>query len=452
VERFKFAAMSNPILVLGAGRSATVLLDYLNDLAQKGNFRFTIADADEKNLSSKTSELPHADGLIFKGSEVSDFASLIGNHKIVISLLPPPLHPKVGKACLETRSHLITASYESPEMREMSKEISEKGLIFMNECGLDPGIDHMSAMEIIHDIQSKGGKITKFTSFTGGLVADEFDDNPFKYKISWNPRNVVLAGKGVAKFLQNGNVSLIPYHRLFDEYETISVKGWGEFEGYANRDSTPYAELYGLEGIKTLKRGTFRKKGFCDRWNVMVQLGLTDDDTNLTFSEGATYSDLMEAFLPGFKTGQFEALSAFCGNEKIASDILDLGFGGPKTEKLDRTNGKPADYLLDLIVKKWVLLPNDKDLVVMNHCFEYKLEDSDYQTVSSFGMVGDNSIRTAMAKTVGLPPGIVAKQILNNQFKQKGLLLPLQQEIYSPVLKELAHFGVSFFTTTRPLS
>lgn len=451
MESIKFAAMSNPILVLGAGRSATVLLDYLNDLALKSKFRFTIADADQGILTSKTAELPQADGKVFQGSAISDFVSLIDRHQIVISLLPPPLHPTVGRACLQTKSHLITASYESAEMREMAYEIAENGLIFMNECGLDPGIDHMSAMEIIHDIQARGGKIRKFHSFTGGLVADEFDDNPFKYKISWNPRNVVLAGKGVAKFLQNGKVSLLPYHRLFHEYETISVEDWGVFEGYANRDSLPYIDLYGLKGIESLKRGTFRKIGFCDRWNVFVQLGLTDDETVLNYSAESTYCDLIDSFLPGFKMDPMAKLSSFCGNKEFASDLLDMGLGGPKVEKLVRNQGQPADFLLDLIVKKWVLHPSDKDLIVMNHLFEYKLEGTDYQTISSFGMIGENALRTAMAKTVGLPPGIVAKQILTNQIQQKGLLLPLQQEIYRPVLKELSNYGVTFSTATKPL-
>lgn len=443
--------MSNPIIVLGAGRSATVLLDYINELARKEGFRFSLADASEGLLQSKSARLPQADMQVVCGTEIEHFVELIGNHRIVISLLPPPIHPLVGKACLVTHSHLVTASYESPEMRSMAKEIEEKGLIFINECGLDPGIDHMSAMEIIHDIQSRGGVIKKFTSYTGGLVAKEFDDNPFGYKISWNPRNVVLAGKGVAKYLKDSRTRLLPYHRLFAEHDIIQIENWGDFEGYVNRDSMHYISLYGLQGIETLQRGTLRKPGFCSRWNVLVQLGLTDDETQLSFSEGQDYSDLMEVFLTGFKTNPLPLLESLSGSEQITNDILNLGFDPQNSEKLERFQGSPADFLLDLIVKKWVLKPTDKDLVVMIHNFVFTVDGVDYQTISSFGMTGKDSIETAMAKTVGLPLGMVAKQILNERIAQKGLLLPLLEGIYAPVLKELKEFGLQFQTATQPL-
>lgn len=450
-ETIKFAAMSNPILVLGAGRSATVLLDYLNQWAQEAGFRFTLADGDNQLLNKKLISLPFADGKTFKGSELADFQNIIQGHAIVISLLPPPLHPIVAKSCLATNSHLITASYESEEMRKLRPEIEAKGLMFMNECGLDPGIDHMSAMEIIHEIEDKGGTISSFTSYTGGLVAADCDDNPFGYKISWNPRNVVLAGKGTARFLKNGRISLLPYHRLFTEIEQFNLGNWGLFEGYANRDSLPYKELYGLHSIQTLIRGTLRKSGFCPRWNILVQLGLTDDATQLTFPSGADYSDLMEAVLPGFKLSPIERIRAISPNENMTKDVLDLGFSPENPEILQRSEGSPADFLQDLIVKKWVLQPQDRDLVVMQHRFQYKFENTDYQTVSTFGMEGKDAVHTAMAKTVGLPLGIVAKLIIEQRIQQKGLLLPLQRKIYTPVLKELALWGVQFDTVTQPL-
>lgn len=447
----KFAAMANPILVIGAGRSATILLEYLNDWASIAECRFSLADADKALLDAKLASLPMADGHWFSGGEISDFQKLIQGHQLVISLLPPPLHPIVGKACLQCGAHLVTASYESEEMRALRPEIESKGLIFMNECGLDPGIDHMSAMEIIHDIQERGGTIHSFKSFTGGLVADEYDDNPFRYKISWNPRNVVLAGKGTARYLKNGNLALLPYHRLFSSIEKVDVEGWGSFEGYANRDSLPYRELYGLHQVQTLLRGTLRKPGFCQRWNVLLQLGLTDDTTQIQLPESADYSHLMEVFLPGFRKSPFDTLLAATGDEILTKDILDLGFGGPNPEKITRNQGTPADYLQDLIVKKWVLNPSDMDLVVMQHCFEFSIENIDYQTISSFGIKGKDSVHTAMAKTVGLPLGMVAKQILNKKIQQKGLLLPLQRNIYEPVLIELAGFGLQFSTVSRPL-
>ena len=436
--------MKNPILVLGAGRSASALLGYLNDLAEKDNFRFTLAEAQVELLHARLKDLPYADGVAINSTEVSDFIKAIEGHKIVISLLPPPMHPLVAKACLESNANLLTASYESPVMREMAKEIEARGLIFINECGLDPGIDHMSAMEIIDDIKEKGGVVHKFHSYCGGLVADKDDDNPFRYKISWNPKNVVLAGKGTARFLQNNRNVLLPYHRLFSSAEDIEVKDWGFFEAYPNRDSVPYADIYGISDVANLKRGTLRKSGFCKRWDVFVQLGMTEDETELHFAQGATYVDFMAVFLPDYLKVGNAALKNLVSDETISRDIINMGFDLKNPEILKRNNGTPADFLLDLIVEKWRLKTNDKDLVVMIHQFEYSLNGIDYQLVASFGLEGENASNTAMAQTVGLPLGICAKLLLHNLIRQKGLVLPLDKEIYKPILKELSNFGVRF--------
>jgi saccharopine dehydrogenase (NADP+, L-glutamate forming) len=314
----------------------------------------------------------------------------------------------------------------------------------MNECGLDPGIDHMSAMEIIHKIHEKGGVISKFHSYCGGLVADADDDNPFRYKISWNPKNVVLAGKGTARYIQNSRNSLLPYHRLFSSAEEIEVNGWGLFEAYPNRDSVPYAEIYGIPTVANLKRGTLRKSGFCKRWNAFVQLGMTDDDTILQFPEGSSYFDFIVVFLPEFLKTGFAALEFFTGDSEIAMDLFKMGFDPENPMILKRKIGTSADFLLDLIVENWRLKTNDKDLVVMVHEFEYSLDGFDYQLIASLGLEGKNASNTAMAQTVGLPLGICAKLLLNNQIAQKGLLLPLRKEIYKPILKELSEYGLHF--------
>ncbi len=444
--------MNNPILVIGAGRSAFALLQYLNQFAEEASFRFSLADGDNSVLQLKSQTLANSDPILFSALGVGELISLIKGHRIVISLLPPDLHPLVGKACLACNAHLITASYESPAMREMANEIEEKGLVFMNECGLDPGIDHMSAMEIIDDIHSKGGIISKFHSYCGGLVADEDDDNPFKYKISWNPRNVVLAGKGTSRYLCNGQTALLPYHRLFSTAEDIVIKGWGEFEAYPNRDSMHYAKVYGLNEIRNLKRGTLRKKGFCKRWNVFVQLGMTNDDNLLEFHEGANYCDFLSVFLPEFSLEGEKALMEVVNDEQIVRDILQMGFSKENPEILHRKNGTPADFLLDLIVIKWRLNDTDKDMVVMVHQFEYIVNDVEYQTVASFGLKGINSSNTSMSQTVGLPLGIFAKMLFYNEIHQKGLVLPLFKNIYRPILKELANFGVHFQVDTQPLN
>jgi len=443
--------MSNPILVLGAGRSSVSLLYYLNDLAKEHSFRVSVADGDSSNLELRTKGLDNFDNLIFEALDEKNLAALIGNHKIVISLLPPPLHPIVAKACLVSCSNLVTASYESDAMRELASQIKEKGLIFINECGLDPGIDHMSAMEVIKDIQAKGGEISKFHSYCGGLVADEYDNNPFRYKISWNPRNVVLAGKGVSRFLANGRISLLPYQRLFSEPETVFVPDWGNFEAYPNRDSIPYISVYGLKGIKDLKRGTLRKPGFCERWAIFVRGGLTDDESLISFDPGSSYFDYLKVFFPGILPDNYTEFVSFVGNKKIAEQILDLGMRFENPVVLSRNSGTPADFLLDLIVRNWALNEEDQDLVVMLHEFRFKLDNVEYQTVASFGIKGSDSIHTAMAKTVGLPLGIVAKLLFLEKIDKKGLLLPLHTNIFKPVMEELSTFGLIFQVTTQTL-
>jgi saccharopine dehydrogenase (NADP+, L-glutamate forming) len=380
-----------------------------------------------------------------------EFPFPVEGHRITISLLPPPLHPKAALACLKYGSHLLTASYESPAMREMAGEIQSKGLFFLNECGLDPGIDHMSAMEIMDEIRDKGGRITGFQSYCGGLVADEDDDNPFRYKISWNPGNVVNAGKGTSRYLENGRQVLMPYHRLFTETEELNIPDWGSFEAYPNRDSVPYKEIYGLQEIKNLKRGTLRKKGFSSRWNALVQLGMTDDTSKIEFPANSTYFDYMKTFLPRFKGISDSFFERHLPDMEMRQDILNLGFLPDSKKILKRRNGTPADFLLDLIVEEWALKPGDKDLVVMIHLFQYQIEGIDYETVSYFGMKGENENKTAMAKTVGLPLGIVAKLLMKNHIKDLGLHLPLKKSIYRPVLKELSDFGINFQTVTGRL-
>lgn len=440
----------NPVLVLGAGRSSVSLLSYLNSLALKDAFRFSVADADSGNLQLRTSGLPAADALQFDAGNFDKLRELIRGHRIVISLLPPHMHAEAGRACLLEKANLITASYESQEMRDMAGSVREAGLVFLNECGLDPGIDHMSAMEMIHEIRQEGGEILEFHSYCGGLMADECDDNPFRYKISWNPRNVVLAGKSGGLFLLNGNPAFVPYHRLFAETEPVEVPGWGSFEAYPNRDSIPYASLYGLQGIQTLKRGTLRKSGFSARWNALIQAGMTDEQVKLTYPSEADYHGYLRTFFPSGDIST--ALHQFCGDAKVASDVFSLFKSGPDFSPLKRLSGNPSEFLLDRMVEAWQLKPGDKDLVVMLHSFIYRnVKGVKYRKIAWFGMKGEDELYTAMAKTVGLPLGITAKLLLNDGISQKGLVLPLEADIYQPVLSELTDFGVNFQQLTQPL-
>lgn len=446
----RFIDCMNPVLVLGAGRSSVSLLDYLNDFAQKDGFRFTVADADSANLRLRTNGLAAADPKIFDASSSDNLINLIRGHKVVISLLPPSMHLQVARACLESGSNMVTASYESAEMKEMADAVRSAGLIFLNECGLDPGIDHMSAMEMMEAIRKEGGEILEFKSYCGGLVADECDTNPFRYKISWNPRNVVNAGKSGGLFLERGRPAFLPYHRLFSETESVQVPGWGEFEAYPNRDSIPYRELYGLHGVKSLKRGTLRKAGFAARWNTIVQSGMTDENVQLQFDSDADYLDYLRVFFPD-QTPE-AGFRKFANSEAVSQDVLDLFLIDGKFRKLKRFSGNPSNFLLDLIVEAWPLNPDDKDLVVMLHSFQYSDSNGKkFRKNAWMGLKGDDSLHTAMAKTVGLPLGIASKLILNSCISQKGLVLPHRSDIFIPVLKELSEFGIDFQQTIYPL-
>jgi saccharopine dehydrogenase-like NADP-dependent oxidoreductase len=370
-------------------------------------------------------------------------------------MLPATMHLSVAKECLKQKKNLVTASYVSNQMKELDAEAKKAGVIFLNEIGLDPGIDHLSAMKVIDDVKSKGGTMITFKSYCGGLVAPESNDNPWGYKFTWNPRAVVMAGQSgdsagaTAQYLQNGKTKYVPYTRLFSNVETIKVEGLGKFEAYANRDSLSYMELYGLHDVKNMLRGTLRQPGFCKAWDAFIQLGLTDDNCKVSDSENTTYAELIDSFLPEGKGGSVKKKLAKFLREKENSPVMKKldWVGILKNQKIGLKDSSPAEILLDLLMKKWSLKPKDKDMVVMQHLFEFKLPASKSKVntlTSSMVVIGDDQINTAMSKTVGLPMGIAAKMILNGKINLKGVHIPTVKEIYDPILAELENFGIKF--------
>ncbi|MGK0369422.1 MAG: saccharopine dehydrogenase (NAD+, L-glutamate forming), partial [Bacteroidia bacterium] len=294
------------IVVFGAGLSATYLIKYLEGNAQACGWKLTIIDRDVELAKSKCS-LPTTICIELDINDNEKVAAEIAGSHLVVSMLPASLHITIAKICLAQGIHLATASYLSDEIEALETEVSKKGLIFLNECGLDPGIDHLSAMKLLNDIRAKGNKITEFESFTGGLVAPDCEDNPWKYKFTWNPRNAVLAGSGGAvKFIHNDQYKFIPYHRVFRRTELVTIDGYGKFEGYANRDSLKYRENYGLSDVKTMYRGTFRRPGFSKAWNCFVQLGATDDSYILPHSSSMTHREFTNTFLAYHPTDSVE--------------------------------------------------------------------------------------------------------------------------------------------------
>ncbi len=435
------------ILLIGAGRSSPSLIRYFLDNSFEQKWELTVADVSIESAKLKIGNHPNAIAKQFDINSDSERALMVSNADIVISLLPATMHLSVAIECVKQKKNLVTASYVSHEMQELNSKAEEAGIVLLNECGLDPGIDHMSAMQIIDQIKNDGGEIISFKSYTGGLVAPESNDNPWGYKFSWNPRNVILAGQGTARFLENGNYKFIPYNRLFTDIETISVGANHQYDGYANRDSLMYRHPYGLEKIATILRGTLRQKGFCKAWNIFVQLGLTDDSYSLDNTASMTYAQLVEAYLPDkIKANSIvERLAIFMNTDTNDESIQMVKWTGILgQEKIGMDNCSPAVILQSLLEKKWLLRSDDKDMIVMQHIFEYVLNGKKIKRFSSLIVKGDDSIYTAMAKTVGLPVAIAAKLILNGEITIKGVQIPILPSIYNPVLKELKNYGVEF--------
>jgi saccharopine dehydrogenase-like NADP-dependent oxidoreductase len=437
------------ILIIGAGRSSSSLIDYLLSNAKSNKWHITIADTNKNAVESKISHYKEVASAV--GFDVHDAAlreSLIKSSDFVVSMLPAMMHGEVARDCVRLGKHLATASYVSQDMKDLDKEANEKKLLLLNECGLDPGIDHASAMKIIHEIQEKGGKVTGFKSFCGGLVAPESNDNPWGYKFSWNPRNVILAGQGTAQFIENGKLKFIPYNRIYTQIETIEVDGYGKFDAYANRDSISYKEPYGLTEASTMLRGTLRMPGYCKAWNVFVKLGLTDDTYKIKNADRLTYTQLLEAFLPKGNNSVKEKLLAFMGTEMDAEVMLKLEYLELFSDRpIKLKEGSPAELLQNLLEEKWLLRAGDKDMIVMQHQFEYELNGANKKLNSSLVVIGDDEIHTAMAKTVGLPLAITIKNFLTGKFKLYGVQIPTTKEIYEPMLSELEHLGIQFKET-----
>lgn len=435
------------LLIIGAGRSATVLINYILEQASQHNFFVTVGDADIELAQSKIKGHPNGRAIWLDASKPNDRRDIINRHDVVISLLPPQMHLEVAQDCIVLGKHMVTASYVSKQVFRLGDEARQRALVFMNELGLDPGIDHMSAMQRIHKIQEAGGKITAFYSYTGGLVAPESDNNPWHYKFSWNPRNVVLAGQGTAQFLEDNKLKYIPYRRLFRQYRTIDIPNMGKWEVYANRDSLLYKEAYGLQNIKTLFRGTIRHQGFCDAWNALVRIGLTDATFPIVDSDKLTYHDLMEAFLGiSQHTGSVKDRIAKMIEVDPGSEIMQklewLGLFSKKRIKVQ--NATPSLILENLLLEKWALQPADKDLVIMQHVFEYEINRRKKKLTSTLIMKGKNGTETAMSTLVGLPLGIFVKLLLLGKISTTGVNIPTMPEVYEPVMAELEEHGVRF--------
>ena len=441
------------ILVIGAGRSSTYLIQYLLDHAMALDWKITVGDLQLSWVESRIGTHPRGAAIAIDLADEVALRKIIIEADVVVSLAPADKHIKIAEVCLAESKSLFTASYVSNEMAALHEEVKKKGLLFLNELGCDPGIDHMSALKIITDIQAKGGVLNAFHSYTGGLVAQESNDHPWHYKFSWNPRNVILAGQpGPARYLANGVVRYLPYQRLFAEREIIDVPGFGKLEGYANRDSLPYRELYGLEEIGTLIRGTLRFPTYCDAWHVFVWLGMTDDKLIFNKCGELRYRDFLLAFLsPDSATTVRESFSNTLKNklgysDTLISDILTkfdyLELFSDRTFQVEQASS--AQLLQIILEEKWKLTDTDRDLLVMYHKFEYELQGIKRTTTSTLVLEGEDNIKTAMAKTVGLPLAIAVRLYLEKKYVSTGVEIPNNPQLYQPILHELEEYGIHF--------
>jgi saccharopine dehydrogenase-like NADP-dependent oxidoreductase len=442
------------ILIIGAGRSASSLIKYLLNKAETERLHLMIADLSLELAQKKTNNHPNATPIQLDIANIEERQQQIQKADIVISMLPAHLHVEIAEDCLIFKKHMVTASYISPKMQELDAQAKEIGLVFMNEIGLDPGIDHMSAMKVIDEIREKGGKMIQFESFCGGLVAPESDTNLWNYKFSWSPRNVVLAGQGgVSKFIQEGKYKYIPYNKLFRRTEFLEVEGFGRFEGYANRDSLKYRSIYGLDNILTMYRGTLRRVGFSKAWDMLVQLGMTDDGYTMENSENMSYRDFTNSFLAYHPTDSVELklrhYLKIDQDDVIWDKFMELDLFA-SSKKIELKNATPAQILEKILAEKWALQPNDKDMIVMYHKFGYELNGQQKQIDSTMVCLGEDQTYTAMAKTVGLPVAMATLQILNGNIKTPGVQLPIKKEVYEPILNELETFGVIFIEKEVP--
>ena len=436
------------ILIIGAGKSTAYLVKYLLDKSVAEQLHITLAD---KNIDFATKLIdhhPNGNAIAFDIFDEQQRTKEITKADIVVSMLPARFHIEVAKDCLTLNKNMVTASYVSKEMQALHKAVEAKGLLFLNEMGVDPGIDHMSAMQVIDRIKANGGEMILFESFTGGLVAPESDDNLWNYKFTWNPRNVVTAGQGgAAKFLQEGKFKYIPYHRLFRRTEFLEVDGYGRFEAYANRDSLKYQSLYGLDAIQTLYRGTIRRVGFGKAWQIFIMLGMTDDSYTIEDSEHMSYRDFVNSFLPYSHTDSVELKLRhqlkIDQDDIIWEKLEELDMFNPN-KKVELQNATPAQILQKILMDSWTLQQDDKDMLVMYHKFGYELNGEKHQIDATMVCKGENQTYTAMAKTVGLPVAIATLKVLNKEIQEKGVKIPTNKNIYEPILSELIKFDIIF--------
>lgn len=437
------------ILVLGSGMVSRPGVTYL---LEQGNLFVTVASNEPEVAREMVKGFENGKSLFIDVDDREKLSALIEENDIVVSLLPWVFHARVAELCLKFNKHMATTSYVNKEMRKLDGPASEKGLLFLNEIGVDPGIDHMSAMKIIDDVVREGGKIRHFYSYCGGLPAPEDNDNPFGYKFSWSPKGVVLASLNAAKFLENGKEVDVDGKELFLKYRMVEVEGLGTFEVYPNRNSLPYKECYGLTDAETVIRGTYRYPGWCDTLKKMVDLGLVED-TPVDNLEGKTYKEMM-AGLTGAKAGEdvITKTAEKIGLSRDSEIMKRLEWLGLFSDEKVPNYDNRLDILSHRLQEKLYYKENEKDMLLMRHTFVVENADGTKDMITStmvdYGIPGGDS---SMARTVSLPLAISVKLMAEGKINLTGVQIANKKEIYEPVLKELETLNIKLEEKRVPL-
>lgn len=430
------------VLLFGAGKSATTLIHVLSDYCQKHGHELIVCDQDLQLAESKITGYRNTKAVNFDVNDEQQRQTAIAAVDLVISLLPAFLHIKVAKDCLKFRKNLLTASYIDEQMKALADDVQDRGVLFLSEMGLDPGIDHMSAMKIIDELKEQGAEIRSFYSHCGGLVAPESDDNPWHYKITWNPRNVVSAGRAGAQYLERGVQKQLGYGEVFaQEGQIVHLQGVGDLGWYANRDSLSYIDTYGLRKLDTFIRTTLRYPSYIEAWNLLVQMGLTSETDGHELAGCRTYHEWFQKNLSAFNQGRKDAVNQLLNKPQLQEQFRFLGL---YDERALRTHASSAEILLGLLEEKWIMRADDKDMIVMIHEVDYKLDGTEKKLTSSLLVKGSDSVNTAMSKTVGTPLAIAAGLLLEGKMSVTGLHIPVIPEIYLPVLEELRRYEIAF--------
>lgn len=445
----------NSILILGAGRCSGAMIDYVLKEAEKHGWNVTVADTDMDLAIQKVNNRPNGRGTWLDVTKVNDRRDLIARTDLVVSLLPAHLHLEVAHDCIKLNKQFITSSHVSHELYRLGDEARDRELIYTGQKGLDPGIGHMVTRQYVDNLRAKGATITAFRSYIGGLVAPEdLEKNPWKYKFTWNPRNSVLMGQGTSQYLEDKRLKYIPYSNLFESYRKVAIASIGEFEMYPNRDSLLHIEAYGLQDIPSVMRGTLRYPGFCDGWNALVKLGLTDGSYPILNAKEMSFHEWIDAYVSSEPGSSLKDRTAHkLGKYASARVMRQLEWLGLfRKKKINIRTATPALLLERVLLDKWQLAPKDKDLVINQLEFEYELDGEQKQLISTLALKGEDAENTAISKFIGLPMAIFIKKYMLGEITDTGINVSMQPAVYNPVLEELKDFGIVYKETAATIN